>query len=228
MNKKSKIWYLENIDFFKDVSKDAIAYIEANTAIKAYQRSDYIFTPLSAKNEVHFVKEGKVKIGATSSEGKEYIKSILEFGEVFGEQNLNTKGGESNSNEYAKAMSWCCLLSMEKEKFKTMLANYSVLSLRLSNILGEKIEKLERKFEQVLFNNSRSRIIEFIKEMASEKGKKVGYETLIMHTLTHRDIADITATSRQTVTTVLNDLKINNLIYFDRKRILVRDLTKLQ
>lgn len=225
--KKNKIWYLENIDFFKDISKDAISYIMANTEMKAFERSDYIFTPLSSKKEVHFVKEGKVKIGATSNEGKEYIKSILEFGEVFGEQNLNSKS-QSNNKEYAKALTWCCLLSMEKDKFKTMLTNYSILSLRLSNILGEKIEKLERKFEQVLFNNSRSRIIEFIKEMASEKGKKVGYETLIMHTLTHRDIADITATSRQTVTTVLNDLKLNNLIYFDRKRILVRDLKKLQ
>jgi len=227
MNKKSKIWYLENIDFFKDISREAIAFIMENSTIRAFERSEYIFSPMSVKNEVHFVKEGKVKIGATSSEGKEYIKSILEFGEVFGEQNLNEKG-VNNSNEYAKALSWCCLLSMEKDKFKKMLADYSILSMRLSNILGEKIEKLERKFEQVLFNNSRSRIIEFIKEMASEKGKKVGYETLIMHTLTHRDIADITATSRQTVTTVLNDLKINNLIYFDRKRILVRDLKKLQ
>ncbi|MFN6090439.1 MAG: helix-turn-helix domain-containing protein [Cyclobacteriaceae bacterium] len=37
----------------------------------------------------------------------------------------------------------------------------------------------------------------------------------------------MTGTSRQTVTTILNDLKEKNLINFDRKRILVRDLEKL-
>ncbi|MFO0506467.1 MAG: helix-turn-helix domain-containing protein, partial [Chryseotalea sp.] len=37
----------------------------------------------------------------------------------------------------------------------------------------------------------------------------------------------LTGTSRQTVTTVLNELKEKNLINFDRKKILIRDLEKL-
>lgn len=59
------------------------------------------------------------------------------------------------------------------------------------------------------------------------KAKKVGYETLIQTKLTHKDIASLTGTSRQTVTTILNELKEANVINFDRKRILIRDLNKL-
>ena len=63
--------------------------------------------------------------------------------------------------------------------------------------------------------------------MALEKGKKVGYEIMFKNYLTHKDIASLTGTSRQTVTTVLNDLKDKNLINFDRRRFLIRDMDKL-
>ena len=63
--------------------------------------------------------------------------------------------------------------------------------------------------------------------MAAEDSKMVGTETLIMNNLTHQDMAKLTATSRQTVTTVLNELREKNLIYFDRKRILIRNIDKL-
>ena len=48
-------------------------------------------------------------------------------------------------------------------------------------------------------------------------------EMLIRHSFTQQDIANFTGTSRQTVTTILNDLKKNNQIILSRKRILIRD-----
>jgi CRP-like cAMP-binding protein len=50
---------------------------------------------------------------------------------------------------------------------------------------------------------------------------------LLKHQLTHQDIANITCTSRQTVTLVLNELKKSDLIYFNRGKILVRDMASL-
>ncbi len=88
--------------------------------------------------------------------------------------------------------------------------------------------KLERKIELLVFKDAHTRIVEFLKDAASWKGKKVGFETMIQTQLTHKDIAALTGTSRQTVTTVLNELKEKNLINFDRKKILIRDLDKLR
>jgi CRP/FNR family transcriptional regulator, cyclic AMP receptor protein len=46
--------------------------------------------------------------------------------------------------------------------------------------------------------------------------------------LTHQDIANLTATSRQTVTTVLNDLRERNVLTFSRNRLLIRNLAQLE
>jgi CRP-like cAMP-binding protein len=52
---------------------------------------------------------------------------------------------------------------------------------------------------------------------------KVGYGLKLKHELTHQDIANLTATSRQTVTIILNELRELELINFDRKSILIHD-----
>lgn len=95
-------------------------------------------------------------------------------------------------------------------------------------LVGLRLMKLERKLESLVFKDARTRVIEFLRDTASWKGKKVGFETMIPTKLTHKDIASLTGTSRQTVTTILNELKDKNLITFDRRRILIRDLDQLK
>ena len=85
----------------------------------------------------------------------------------------------------------------------------------------------EKRLESMILEDARSRIINFIKNLANEHGTQVGFETLVKHHMTQQDIANMTGTSRQTVTSILNDLKNANLIYFNRKSILIRDLNKL-
>jgi CRP/FNR family transcriptional regulator, cyclic AMP receptor protein len=46
--------------------------------------------------------------------------------------------------------------------------------------------------------------------------------------MTHQEIANLTATSRQTVTTILNELRNHNILTFDRKRMLIRDMDRLK
>ena len=86
---------------------------------------------------------------------------------------------------------------------------------------------MERKIESLVFKDARTRIIDFLRDTALEKGQKVGFEMMIKNHFTHKDIASLTGTSRQTVTTVMNELREKNLINFDRRRILIRDMEKL-
>ena len=73
-----------------------------------------------------------------------------------------------------------------------------------------------------------SQPIEFIINELDKNGQRVGYEWVLRNFITHQEIANLTATSRQTVTTLLNDLRNENIIAFNRKRLLIRDLDKLK
>ncbi len=87
---------------------------------------------------------------------------------------------------------------------------------------------MEKRLESLVFKDSRSRIIEFLVDLNAKKGQRVGYEWVVRKFITHQEIANLTATSRQTVTTVLNELKTKNIITFNRKRLLIRELDQLK
>jgi len=95
------------------------------------------------------------------------------------------------------------------------------------NYVGGRLREVENRLEDLVFKDARDRIIDFIKESAEKRGRRVGFEMLFKHCLTQQDIANITGTSRQTVTSVLNELKRLDLIYFNRRSILIRDMAKL-
>ena len=111
---------------------------------------------------------------------------------------------------------------------KELISKNPAIGLRMIEKLGERITRSEKRLEQLIFDDARTRIIGFLKEQAEKNGQKFADETLIRHGFTHQDMANITGTSRQLVTIVLNELKKENLINFDRSSILIRDLSQLK
>lgn len=79
----------------------------------------------------------------------------------------------------------------------------------------------------MVLKDAKTRVIDFLKGLLTKQGRKVGFEMLIKHSFTQQDIANITGTSRQTVTSVLNELKKSKSIQFNRNTILVRDMARL-
>lgn len=226
MNPNSKLWYLEKIDLLNDLTEEELKELDTKTTMKTAERDSYIYFPNEPSKVVFFLKEGRVKIGSYSDDGKEVIKTILYPGEMFGELGL---AGYENRKDWAKALDdnvRFCTLSVE-DALAIMRSNPD-FNIKVTKQIGDRLVKLERKLESLIFKDSRTRIIDFIRDLGTERGRRVGFETLIEHNLTHQDMANLTATSRQTVTTILNELKADNLINFDRKSILIRDLDKLE
>jgi CRP/FNR family cyclic AMP-dependent transcriptional regulator len=226
MGKESALWYFESVDLYDILCPHKVKAMGDKHIFHYYKKNDFIFFPDETATHIYMIAEGRVKIGRYLDDGKEIITAILTTGEIFGELAL---AGEEKRRDFAQSMddkTSVCPLSIDD--LKELMYGNQELSFKMLKLVGLRLIKLERKMELLVFKDARTRIVEFIKDMASWKGKKVGYETLIQTKLTHKDIASLTGTSRQTVTTIMNEMKEQNLINFDRRRILVRDLEKLQ
>jgi CRP-like cAMP-binding protein len=196
-----------------------------NHEFVTYKRSQFIYMPDDSATHIYMIVKGRVKIGHYLDSGEEVISAILTNGEIFGELAL---AGEDKRKDFAQASDETVICPLTIGDLQALMYENRELSFKILKLIGLRIMKLERKLELLVFKDARTRIVEFLKDTAAWKGKKVGYETLIPTQLTHKDIACLTGTSRQTVTTILNDLKESNLINFDRKRILIRDLESLK
>jgi CRP/FNR family cyclic AMP-dependent transcriptional regulator len=226
MADRSKLWYLENFNLLEGLSKEEMMHIDSTTVMMNAKKGQYIYFPEDPSRSIFFLKEGRIKIGNTSEDGRENILTILQPGEIFGELALT---GEDKREDYAQAMDQgvviCAMSTGDMEK---LMQRNTHMGMRLTKLIGFRMRKMERKLKSLIFKDARTRIIDFIREMAEEIGRPAGDEIFIRHSLTHQEIANLTASSRQTVTTVLNELRAANIINFERKRILVRDLEKLK
>ena len=222
----TQIWYFEEVDLYNLFCPHKYPHLKDTHKFYHFKKDQFIYLEEDASKYVFLIAGGRVKIGNYSSDGKEIIKAILSQGEIFGEMALT---GETKRNDFAQAMedntSICPLTIHDMHE---LMAQNKALNFKIIKLIGLRLKKMERRIESLLFKDARTRIIEFLRDSAEEKGKKVGYEMLIKNNLTHKDIANLTGTSRQTVTTVLNELKDKNIINFDRRRILIRDMALLK
>lgn len=219
----NNFWYLENIDVTGIFcpSKSAAADHEK----KVFKKGEYIYLPNEHADKVYFLTDGKIKIGTYSDDGKEITKAILGPGEVFGELSIV---GEDKRRDFAIAMENTNTCLVTTEEMKCLMREHSGLELFMMRIISGRLLKMEKRLESLVFKDSRTRVVEFLKELATNKGRKIGlYEVEVRGFLTHQEIANLTATSRQTVTTVLNELKKKNIISFNRRRLLVRSMENL-
>ncbi len=225
MDHASKTTFLHQFPLFSVLSTEEVEQLARLVEIKVKPKYSYIYLPDEPSNNVFFLVKGTIKIGTHSSDGREVIKAILHPTALFGELGLV---GEERRQDFARAMNEevkLCVLKVSD--FKAFMQSNHKLCLKVINLIGGRLRRAESRLESLIFKDARTRIIEFLKDSAEKRGRRVGYEMLLKHSLTQQDIANLTGTSRQTVTSVLNELRKSDLIYFNRRSILIRDMAKL-
>ncbi|HQU59553.1 MAG: Crp/Fnr family transcriptional regulator [Phaeodactylibacter sp.] len=225
MNAEAKTSFIDLFPLFSILSSDDKARLADMMEYKVKPKYTFIYMPGEPSEHIFFLARGTVKIGTHSSDGKEIIKSLIHPTAMFGELGLI---GEQKRSDFAQALKEDVhLYQLRIESLKELMRHNFDLCTNIMDLFGGRLMKAENKLESLIFKDARTRIIDFIKESVDKRGRRVGYEMLLKHSLTHQDIANITCTSRQTVTLVLNELKKSDLIYFNRGKILVRDMTRL-
>ena len=216
---------LYEFPLFDCLNEDEKQRLSAMAEYKIKPKFSYIYLPDEPSEQIFFLAKGTIKIATHSDDGKEVIKSLFQPLAMFGELGII---GETKRQDLAQALrEEVHLFVLKVEDLKRLMRSNFQLTDKVMTLFGNRLMRAENKLESLIFKDARTRIIEFIKDSVARSGRKVGLEMLLKHSLTHQDIANITCTSRQTVTLVLNELRKSDQIYFNRGKILVRDISKL-
>ena len=144
------------------------------------------------------------------------VKYIVKRGNIFGELALYNK--EAASEEIAYALEDCVICYIESEQMEKLMEKHKSLKNGVLKVYGLRIQKLERRLHDLLYKDSATRIKEFVSEYLDEFGEKNDKGRLIAkNLLSHKEIANLTNTSRQTVSNVLSMMRKEGLIDYDIK-----------
>lgn len=227
MSQYDKFLLIRNYDLWCHLSDEE--YEELNIAhhfIEA-KKGDYIYFDSHHLNKLYFVKDGYIKIGYIDESGNEIIKEIIKDGEIFGQFSLerNNLNGEF-ARAYKRDVSLC---AFSIEDFEQLLKKRPDLAIKYSKQVGEKLRRAEFRLITMLNKDVRSRLLAFFYHLAIMDGYDGSTPSwMIENFMTHDDIGKLIGSSRQTVTTFINQLEEEGLIKINRKKILIPDVKKVQ
>lgn len=225
MQSKQLVNEIKEFPMLSCLTESEITHLTSEGELKKFRKHDFLFESGQKSDEIFFLIKGVVKVTTKSQDGREVIKTILHPKAILSEHSLADE--KIRTNDAIILTLDATVLAVKVSTIQELMVNNSKLAICIINFIGRKLKYAEERLESLALSDARERIVQFLKVNAESFGQSVGFETLLKHDFTQQDIASFTGTSRQTVTTILNDLKKSDKIFFKRKAILIRDIASL-
>lgn len=214
MSDKTKIWYLQNFNLLEGMDESSMEMMDHNSKMKKSSKREIIYFPEERSDNIYLLKEGKVKISRISEDGKKTTLHLIGPGEIFGESSIL---GQEKRENIAEVVEDAVICSINRMMFQEMLAMNPKMNLSINKFIGLRIRKIQAHVEDLVFKDAKERVVAFLKRYTKTFGKKVIDGWMVRPFLTHQEIADLTATSRQTVNSILNELVTDKKIKYTRR-----------
>ena len=228
MNESTNILALKAIPVFSCLSDQELSLLSANVESKSVSKGNKVYFSEQDIKYVYVLNSGTVKISRHTSSGKILIKDIVYTNEIFGE---NVFTALKKRQDFAEVLNDASFYRIPVDVFIQLVTRNPELADEVMQIIVERLNALENRIRSFVFDKAKKRIVDFLKRTGELRGIKIGIdECLINHGLSHKEIALITDTSRQTVARVLGELKKDNIIHFSARKpskILIRNEFRL-
>lgn len=229
MNHSAKIVVFREMPVFKHLTPDQISVLADHAAFVHIPKHQMIFNIGTKMEYVYVIEKGSVKLGVYAENDKSLTKDIIYENGIFGENIFSTN---DKTREFAETMLDTKLYKIPVNVFRQMVTQNSLFANTVMNIILTKLQIIEERLQSFVFCKAKERIVDFIYRTGLRKGIKIGIkECLIDHGMSHKEIAYMTDTSRQTVARILNELKKEDYIHYGShksSKILIRDMEVMQ
>ncbi|HET9279227.1 MAG TPA: Crp/Fnr family transcriptional regulator [Flavitalea sp.] len=217
MSQEMKYFYLKNHPLLASLPEHKLNAAAAMAKVRTVFRGEIIRYGETGFTKIHFLVKGKVKITDSGNAESELVKDILTEPDIFGDLALD---GRLQTNECAEALTPnTVIFSFHVADFKNLLEENPQIVLSYAKKVTSKLERLEHRHADLVFLDTKDRLIRFIKNWARTDGNYTGDKIILNNYLTHSDIAGFIATSRQSVNMLLNELRSSGLLCYNRKHI---------
>lgn len=214
----------KNPPHFDKLKKEEIELLNSITFLRKYAKKQLIYSPNISTNSIYFCKEGRVKISILSKDVREKIINLVGPGQIFG---ATFYFDNKNMNEIAHALDECEVYEINYNKFREFLDKTNLYSW-FTFIIKDKLNLYLENIEDLAFKDASQRVATFLLRYSDNFGKKIGYQTFTKSFLGHHEISQITACSRQTVSSFLDQIRMKGIIDFNRNKLIVNDEVYLQ
>lgn len=190
-----------------------------------YPRGAIIFSAGDASGRIYLLEKGTVRIYRLTGDGRQItVGTLRSAGELMGL--AETLAGEERAC-FACAVETVELISIKRGEFQNFLLEEPALSIKVAKLLAYRMREAEAAIHEMVSRQVPERLAGTLLKIGRTHGVLTEEGLKINLRLTHEELASMIGASRQTVTTLINNMKQENLIKQEGKELKITDPQKL-
>lgn len=197
------------------------------SADRIYQPGDAIYSEGEYGDALYVLISGVVKLFRPYSGSKEATLRLLKSWDIFGHLAFV---GEARQRAYAEAVTECKVTKVPKIFVERAIRREPRAALKMMTLLELRLVQYEELVKCLLPRETEVRLANLLPLLAQKFGER--YEdsrsVTIDLRLTHQDLAAMVASTRESVTKVLNDMRSRGIVQIEGGRITLKDHAALE
>jgi len=191
----------------------------------SFKKNEFVFQAGTVKKNFFILLTGYIKLYRVSPQGREVTQWFCFPGEAFGLSELQSKTQQSI---YAQCNKDCDVLSIPLNKFNLLLQQSPDIAIQIIEQLSNRLKVAGDTLLNITSDDVKTRLIKLIMRLTMCFGTKSQNGHLLGMPLTHKELADMIGACRQSVTTVIGELKTEGYIEIINHQFLIKKFNEFE
>lgn len=191
---------------------------------RKFKPKDTIFAPGDPDDQLYFLISGVVRIYKIYGDYKEATTAMIQDGGIFGKLSLVEGRWQ---DVFAEAVTEARVASIQKASIEQVVKNRPEFALKLFSTLSERLRQSDEVIESLLHREVSTRLATLLLNLADRFGVRNGQGVALDVKLTHQDLANMIASTREAVSKVMSEFQRDGHIETKSRRITLIDQATL-
>jgi CRP-like cAMP-binding protein len=220
-------WYIKSSRMLHHLDERTVQAMADRSALATFRAGELLHEAGMPMDAVAFISKGRVKVYRVSRDGKQHTIALLGPGDAFGEIGLVDRQAQ---DLYVEALDEVVVCRTEREVFLQICSRDPALAIRLAEAMGEKLQAARDQIADLAFRDVRGRVAHLVLTLLERERRLAGSATVdrVVPGLTHRELADLIGTRRESVTLALGALERDGVLRVDDRTLVVTDILRLR
>jgi CRP/FNR family cyclic AMP-dependent transcriptional regulator len=209
---------------FSALDPESAAALRAATSVTRLGKGKVLFHEGERGDRLYVVEEGKVKLGTTSSDGRETLLAVVGPGEMIGELSLFDPGPRTAT---ATALTETVLRGLGHDALRPWLAGRPEVAEPLLRALARRLRRTNEAMSDLVFSDVPGRVAKALIDLGERFGEPTGDGLKVTHDMTQEELAQLVGASRETVNKALADFAHRGWIKLESRSVTIYDQERL-
>ena len=217
---RDKKWFFGQNPYTKGLAPSSLTRLVRDSETLELRKRKSLWVPGSPANRIYFVRTGILKISKLSQSGRDLTLHQIGRNELCGEFGLVSQEKHST---IAEVFEEAILYATPAASVMEVMRNDRNLGQQITELMAERRRSLEDRIQDLLFKTAHARLAALFLDLRKRFGVRDARGIIINLKITHREMASLIGSSRETVSFALLDMRKEELILAEDKRVILID-----